>query len=216
MVQHFPVGTVFTQLTISGPPQPRQSSQGHIVYYYPCRCTCGKEKLVIRGALSSGLVKSCGCLAIALRTKHNACYTRLYNIWKAMRQRCELPTRTSFEHYGGKGISVCAEWQTFEGFAAWAKQAGYAENLSIDRIDANGNYEPVNCRWITGAENARRAHTKHGKIQCIETGEVFKDCRNVVVARTDAGSLYADASSILKSAKFGKCAHGKHYKFVTE
>lgn len=131
-----------------------------------------------------------------------------------MRQRCELPTRTSFEHYGGKGISVCTDWKDFSSFESWAHANGYNDSLTIDRIDVNGNYQPANCRWITKAENSRRAHTKHGRIRCVDTNEVFENCRCVVAARTDAGAILADASSVLKAIKHGRNLYGKRYEFV--
>jgi hypothetical protein len=69
-----------------------------------------------------------------------------------MKQRCENPKAISFKYYGAKGISVCEEWQTFTGFLEWALSHGYDENLTIDRIDSNRNYDPTNCRWATCKE----------------------------------------------------------------
>lgn len=90
------------------------------------------------------------------RTKHGESGTRLYNIWKDMRRRCNNPNRKDFHNYGGKGTIVCDEWQeSYVIFRDWAKNNGYEEDLSIDRIDSNGNYEPTNCRWITMAEQAK-------------------------------------------------------------
>lgn len=78
---------------------------------------------------------------------------RIYRIWVAMRQRCEKPYRSGFEHYGGQGVKVCKEWRgSFPAFLAWAQAAGYADHLSIDRINSRGNYTPSNCRWATTAE----------------------------------------------------------------
>lgn len=83
---------------------------------------------------------------------HNMSHTRLYQVWNAMKMRCANPNAISYKYYGGKGITVCDEWQTFEVFRDWALSNGYREGLSIDRIDSNGNYEPSNCRWATSKE----------------------------------------------------------------
>lgn len=86
-------------------------------------------------------------------TKHGLCHTRLYHIWNSMKQRCSNPKNISFRYYGGKGISVCKEWQEdFSAFRHWALSNGYADNLSIDRRDSNGNYCPENCTWATSKE----------------------------------------------------------------
>lgn len=82
---------------------------------------------------------------------------RLYNIWACMKQRCQNPKHTAAPWYYDKGIQVCSEWQTFEKFEKWALSNGYTDNLTIDRIDSQGNYEPSNCRWIPLRENLSRA-----------------------------------------------------------
>lgn len=76
-------------------------------------------------------------------------HTRLHNIWLTMRQRCEKPNSSGYYKYGAKGISVCEEWNNFEHFRDWAFANGYQDDLTIDRINPCGNYEPSNCRWVS-------------------------------------------------------------------
>lgn len=82
---------------------------------------------------------------------------RLYNIWACMKQRCFNPNHTAAPWYHDKGIVVCDEWIDFKEFEKWALSNGYSDQLSIDRIDPNKNYEPGNCRWIPIQENRHRA-----------------------------------------------------------
>jgi hypothetical protein len=85
-----------------------------------------------------------------------------------MKQRCSNPKNIGYKYYGEKGVLVCDEWQDFSGFCAWALTSGYAEDLTIDRINSNGNYEPANCRWATAKEQQNntsycRLITFHGE-----------------------------------------------------
>lgn len=82
--------------------------------------------------------------------KHGMRGTRLYNIWRSMRQRCYNPKTINYHNYGGRGITVCEEWRNdFMNFYQWAMSTGYSDGLTIDRKDTDGNYEPSNCKWAT-------------------------------------------------------------------
>lgn len=84
---------------------------------------------------------------------HGGKHTKLYKIWCSIKQRCYNKNNTHYKYYGGRGISVCLEWQNnFAEFRSWANKNGYEDGLSIERIDVNSGYEPNNCKWITISE----------------------------------------------------------------
>lgn len=91
---------------------------------------------------------------------HGMSNTRLYRIWIAMKQRCDNPRKWNYQYYGGKGVTYCEEWKDFVAFKTWAESNGYAEDLSIDRIDFNRGYSPDNCRWVTQSVQAANRKVK--------------------------------------------------------
>ena len=134
------------------------SQNGNVLW--ACKCDCGNITVVKGYSLKNSITRSCGCL-IAESTKdrnttHGLRKTRLYRIWANMKDRCLNSNAPGYLYYGGRGITICDEWKNdFLQFYDWAMANGYADDLSIDRIDNDKGYNPDNCRWATHSEQMR-------------------------------------------------------------
>lgn len=167
-----------------------------------CRCSCGNEIVVTGKRLRSGNTKSCGCYnldvatnrIVALNTVHGGSHSRLFRIWSGMKTRCYNKHATNYKDYGGRGITMCSEWAAnFAPFRLWALENGYADNLSIDRIDNNRGYSPDNCRWASAKQqnNNRRSNTKveyNGEIHSVsEWAEIIGIASDTLLHRLNCG-----------------------------
>ena len=148
---------------------PRSSGKGSPRTHWFCTCACGKTAWVDATNLRQGISKNCGCKKREIArhnikaaresvpsgkpaVKHGMSQSRLYRRWAAMLDRCYNPASIVFKHYGGREITVYEPWHKFEPFRDWALANGYTDELTIDRINNDGNYEPGNCRFISQKE----------------------------------------------------------------
>lgn len=146
------------------------------------RCDCGKEKIIRIHSVRQGVVKSCGCLHLERchnglnATKHGDArrgnVSRLHDIWRHMRGRCNREKDATYKHYGGRGLTVCAEWSDYKVFRDWAYKHGYADNLTIERKNNMCGYTPDNCCFTdmkTQQRNRRnnKLFKDNGELKCV-------------------------------------------------
>ena len=175
-----------------------------------CKCDCGNTSKVAGTALRFGNTKSCGCTT----KKHGMFGTRIYNVWHTMKERCYVPTQTSYKNYGGRGIKVCPEWQEFIPFMEWSYANGYDETAprgqcTLDRIDPNGDYCPENCRWvdISVQQNNTRTNVYLEYNGVVNT--LSNHARNVGISPVLAESRYLRGLSLSDVFKVGRVGEVK-------
>uniref|UniRef100_A0A6H2A0Y7 HNH endonuclease n=1 Tax=viral metagenome TaxID=1070528 RepID=A0A6H2A0Y7_9ZZZZ len=179
--------------------------------YWKCKCECGNFTSVLGLSLRYNHTKSCGCLkeekSKTSNLKHGKTKTRLHGIWVNMRERCHNKNNYKYEDYGGRGIEICHEWDDFMVFYEWSMSNGYQDNLTIDRIDNDGNYEPFNCRWTTmKVQNTNKRTNRNiefnGKTQCIT--EWAKELNIPLSTRISKYNMDIDKALTLPKKKYTK------------
>lgn len=157
-------GKVFGRLTVISKAPATEGNRGA---RWNCVCECGNTTVSRSDGLNNGRTKSCGChraelggkRMVEMHTTHGMCGTPEYRTWRSIMNRCTNPNDPSFKDYGARGISVCDRWESFENF--YADMGDKPAGLSIERLDVNGNYDPLNCVWAdreTQANNKRNSH----------------------------------------------------------
>ena len=148
--------------------------------------------------------KSCLSCRGEANATHNMAGTRPYNIWQGMKQRCYNPKRAKYHLYGGKGITVYGKWKTFEGF--WEdNQDAYRDDLTIDRKNSEGNYEPDNVRWIPQAQNSSETTKRRPIVQMTKRYEPIKEFDS---AKQAADTFNLTAAHITAVCRGDRQTHG--------
>jgi hypothetical protein len=203
-------GHVFGRLTVVA--NSGTNTNGDVMW--ECRCVCGRLSIVRGTRLRNGETKSCGCLAreafIGRSTRHGQSRTRLYRAWANMLDRCLRSKSEAYRNYGGRGISICDEWaRDFTAFRDWAFANGYNDDLTIERINVDGNYEPSNCCWIP--KTAQPKNTRRVRPVICEDGRYFH-------TGADAARAVGRTAAAINSAVRGKHARcaGLMWRFAND
>lgn len=203
-------GQKFGRWTVLYRGEDRYNKQGYPRIYWTCKCDCGTIRDVSAVSLVNKQSTSCGCKrkeSCAKNVKHGLSGTRIKRIYYNMHSRCENPNTPKFKNHGGRGIKVCDEWSGEDGlinFYNWAMSNGYKEDLTIDRIDDDRDYEPSNCQWAdyrTQNLNTRRNNivTINGVTKTVtEWSEESGINRNTLDQRLRSGITGEDLLAPLK------------------
>lgn len=165
------------RLTVLYEAEPTFDNRGFQRRRWMCQCDCG-NLVVVRSDSLNGRTKSCGCLqreAVSeygkseahreASTSHGDSRERIRNIWYLIKYRCVNERAPAYGNYGGRGIKLCDEWMDdidgYQAFKEWAYANGYADDLSIDRIDNDGDYCPENCRWVDAFVQGNNKRDNH-------------------------------------------------------
>lgn len=188
-----------------------------------CECKCGSTTYVRPDNLKDGTTSSCGCLRLErLKDKivsHGATGTKTYSTWEAMNQRCNNAKSSMYNNYGGRGIRVCDRWSGKDGYSNFLEDMGERpKNMSLDRIDVNGNYEPENCRWadpsLQGFNTRKSKNNTSGrsgvswdKFRSKWHSYIMKDHKKINLGRYD---------SFEEAVKAREKAEIEHFGFIKE
>lgn len=166
--------------------------------FWECVCDCGNTCSASGQSLRNGHKRSCGCMqreaASSIARTHGMSRSQIYKNWAAMHQRCRNPNSSEYYCYGGRGISICEEWNDFSRFFEWSMKNGWRPGLTIDRIDNDKGYSPVNCRFATRAEQNQNTSRTHR----------IKDGDRLITAAEAARIVGVSRSTVAKWCRAGR------------
>ena len=146
-------GNKYGKLTAIKPLRPNEKG----LWVWLLECECGKEIercVTFVSKIRDGVISSCGCDHHLRKHSLSGVHKKLHWVWVAMRQRCSNANNKDYHNYGGRGISICEEWDDYAVFVVWAMSNGYKDKVTIERIDVNGDYCPKNCTWVVNEKQA--------------------------------------------------------------